>query len=184
MKRIAILFGFFLLMLFGFKKHSKSFCDASFSNGDSIVVLTLPRYKVDSCLVDLLSVIAKNHRDHHKKYYSLSFFIVKTNAILRIWPEHLNQLKYADYSGFFVLDDSRFFCRGDISKTAIFKPTGTKTTFRGVIAKRSKNGNVLFLVDPILQGTFNDCKGISINVEVYSTKPIKEVKIQKVPSFP
>lgn len=151
-------------------------------NSDTTWVLHLNKFKVDSCLINLFSSISNTDKvgnGNKNKVYSVSIFHDAKYLYLTVRYEYLQNLRFTDYSGFFTINNTDFFCRGDLSQNALFKITGHKNKFDVGKNKASKD-NVTFIRDPLLQGTYYGCKGTAIKMEVYTNTPVPDFEMEQV----
>lgn len=151
-----------------------------FSRDTSIVKKRLPLYHASSCIEDLLKQVTKANRryyDPKEYFYSLSFKKDARKRYLIIETGKHKSRGVLDYIGVIKVDKSIFLCRGDIAADTLFKPDND--AFLNVyLAAKKDTINFDYGIEPSLRGSYQECNGIKISLEIYTRAPLPGYKME------
>jgi hypothetical protein len=133
--------------------------------------LNLPEYQVDPCLSNFLAEISasnKRYYDAEKYFYSLTFREAKGYRYMYIRVEKWLEARDTDYVGILKMDSVSFLCRGDLKKDPIFKALALQEVKVKLQQDKTAPDNYTYNNEPSLQGSYDECQGIPIHLEVYT----------------
>jgi hypothetical protein len=149
--------------------------------------VNLPEYQVDPCLVKFLAAVSASNRPYYdagKYFYSLTFREAKGYRYMHIRVEKWLEARDTDYVGILKIDSVSFLCRGDFKKDPIFKVLPLQEVKVRLQRDKKDPDNYIYNNEPSLQGSYNECQGIPIHLEVYTKGriPALERKIHPLKS--
>ncbi|HVV04875.1 MAG TPA: hypothetical protein VHC96_11675 [Puia sp.] len=155
-----------------------------FSRDTGTIEKKLRLYHASSCIEDLLKQVTKANRKYYdpKEYfYSLSFKKDGSKRYLVIETGRYKSSRAFDYVGVIKVNKSIFLCRGDIAADTLFKPDDDAFLNVYLSAKKDMDG-FDYGTEPSLRGSYQECNGIKISLEIYTRAPLPGYKMKEVKS--
>ena len=147
---------------------------------DTPILMKIPIYHASPCIENLLREAAKANRRYYDPniyFYSLSFRKERNHRYLLIEPGRYKSSIAFDYVDVLKISSSIFLCRGDIAADTLFK--STDDAFLNVsLIKRKNSDDFDYGMEPSLRGSYNECSGIKISLEVYTRAIIPGYKME------
>jgi hypothetical protein len=141
----------------------------------------LPIYHAISCIDDLLKhVVNANQKfyDPKKYFYSLSLKRQGEKRYMVIESGRYKSSRAFDYIGVIKIGGSIFLCRGDIATDTLFKMN--KNAFLKVYLESAKQSdNFDYGAEPSLRGSYQECTGINISLEIYTRGTLPGYKMKE-----
>jgi len=148
----------------------------------------LNQYKVDTCLYGLFKEIIRADRKVSKLipdflFYSVTFKLNEEYRYLDISTERWNKSAFLDYTGIIVIDGVSFLCRGDFENDFLFQKVNAnkiKVNLRKpkVFGTDSLDLKYVPLIyDKSFYGTYNECKGLPVYMDIFIKGEIKGFKM-------
>jgi hypothetical protein len=153
-----------------------------FSRDTGIIKKRLPVYHASSCIEDLLKQVTKANRryyDPKEYFYSLSFKKDARKRYLVIETSKYKSSRVVDYVGVIKVNKSIFLCRGDIAADTLFKPDND-ARLNVYLAAKKDTSDFDYGVEPSLRGSYQECNGIKISLEIYTRAPLPGYKMEEL----
>ena len=152
-----------------------------FVEATNLIEKKLPIYHASPCIENLLRQVVKANRGYYdpKKYfYSLSFKREGDKRFLVIESGKYKSSRVFDYVGVIKIYSSIFLCRGDIATDTLFK--SNSDAFLSVYLGDKKDADDFdYGVEPSLSGSYQECNGIKISLEIYTRATLPGYKIEE-----
>ncbi len=179
MKKVCFLTIIFSLFLHNSYCQTKPEVDSNFIGFQS----ALREYKIDSCLVGLLTDIEESDSMNltyppNQFFYDLAFSKKEKIREMTIGISRWQKAKSLDYSGVIVINHMSFLCRGDFKDDKLFSETKNAIEIKLKKPKLYQYDDmdvmfVSFIYYPALIGRYELCGGLPINIYVYNGKKMK-----------
>jgi hypothetical protein len=153
-----------------------------FSRDTSLIKKRLPLYHASSCIEDLLKQVTKANRryyDPKEYFYSLSFKKDARKRYLVIETGKYKSSRVFDYVGVIKVNKSIFLCRGDIAADTLFKPDND-ALLNVYLAAKKDTGDFDYGIEPSLRGSYQECNGIKISLEIYTRASLPGYKMEEL----
>ena len=151
-----------------------------FADDTNVVKKKLPIYRASPCIENLLRQVVKANRGYYdpKKYfYSLSFKREGDKRFLVIESGKYKSSRVFDYVGVIKIYSSIFLCRGDIATDTLFK--SNNDAFVSIYLGGKKDTDDFdYGVEPSLKGSYQECNGIKISLEIYTRATLPGYKME------
>lgn len=149
---------------------------------DTSIKKRLPLYHASPCIEDLLKQVTNANRryyDPQEYFYSLSFKKDARKRYLVIETGKYKSSRVFDYVGVIKVDKSIFLCRGDIAADTLFKPDNN-ARLNVYLAAKKDTDDFDYGIEPSLRGSYQECNGIKISLEVYTRAPLPGYKMKEL----
>ena len=142
----------------------------------------LSEYQINPCLSILLTSVADANRKYYNAdtfFYALTFKRGKNQKYLSISTDRWHDAKLLDYDGMIKVKNISFLCRGDFKEDSLFKRLDSSALRVQLQKAKDITDAIPFFIEPSLQGTYFDCQGMPIYIEVYTKGkiPAFEMKV-------
>jgi hypothetical protein len=137
---------------------------------------SLREYKIDTCLVDLLTKVVELDTNHlrfppNKFYYDLTFENRKNYRNMTIIPSRWEKSMTLDHDGIIKVGQMSFLCRGDIKTDELFSQTKNKIEVQLKSPKLYQYDDIDTKIEaytwkPTLAGKYTFCKGVPIDLYI------------------
>jgi hypothetical protein len=148
---------------------------------DTTILMKIPVYHASPCIENLLRQVAKaNRRNYDPKTYFNSLLFKKEGdkRYLVIELGRYKSSRVFDYVGVLRIYSSIFLCRGDIRADTLFR--SNNDAFLNVsLVKRKNSDDFDYGKEPSLRGSYQECSGIRISLEVYTRATIPGYRMEK-----
>jgi hypothetical protein len=144
--------------------------------------LKLTEYHTNSCISRLFVAIIKSNEQNYKSstfFYSVTFRESSNGLYMTVSPNRWMEASRLDYSGILRLRKISFLLRGDLDKGGVFH-RDNNSILTVAIRKDESDTNHVFFNEPSLQGVYQLCKTLPIDLEVYTKNPIKGFQLRDI----
>ena len=169
----------FLFFFCSSKSQTTASCDTNFICFQD----SLKEYKIDTCLVYLLTEVVELDTNYlrfppDKFYYELSFEDRKSYRNLTILPSRWNKSAVLDFKGVIKIGRMSFLCRGDIERDSLFTRAEAKTKVQLRKPKGYQYDSIDIVIEaytwkPTLAGKYTFCNGVPIDLYILVGKSLE-----------